>query len=329
MEGKIGSSTTHHTLFHGIISPKLEKEGLIMLNHLKRFSESEVASERLRIIEFYKQYGGLATFDAYGVTRQVISIWNKKIVKGQGRLDSLIPGSTTPIKQRQMTTDPLILSEIKRLRLAHYRLGKEKIKVFLDDYCLVSGLTPISVSTIGKIIKRNKLYYSKSNYRIYHIPKDQENINNKRNKKKRLRIKHSPQYTDLGHIQCDTVERIMDGIKYYFFDALDISGKFGLSLKYKTLTSKNMVDFYQLFKIVYPFIIKDWQSDNGHENLGMFDQRLTIEGIPHFFTYPRCPKINGVVERFNRTIQEEFIDQNLDIIHNEVEFNTRLADWNI
>lgn len=34
----------------------------------------------------------------------------------------------------------------------------------------------------------------------------------------------------------------------------------------------------------------------------------------HLFSYPRCPKINACIERYNRTIQEEFIDNHLDII---------------
>jgi len=38
-------------------------------------------------------------------------------------------------------------------------------------------------------------------------------------------------------------------------------------------------------------------------------------------------KINGVVERFNRTIQEEFIDNNLEIIHDPVLFTGKLIDY--
>ncbi len=33
------------------------------------------------------------------------------------------------------------------------------------------------------------------------------------------------------------------------------------------------------------------------------------------------------MERFNRTIQEEFIDNNLDTIHNPVLFNGKLIDY--
>ncbi len=73
--------------------------------------------------------------------------------------------------------------------------------------------------------------------------------------------------------------------------------------------------------------IKVWQSDNGSENLGEFDKALKKEGIPHLFSYLRCPKINTHIERYNRTIQEEFIDNHLDIIHDKKLFHQKLADY--
>lgn len=88
-----------------------------------------------------------------------------------------------------------------------------------------------------------------------------------------------------------------------------------------------MEDFYKRFNEVYPLTIKSWQSDNGKENLGEFGEELKREGIPHYFSYPRCPKINTYIERYNRTIQEEFINNNLDIIFDKEEFNKRLAEY--
>ena len=43
--------------------------------------------------------------------------------------------------------------------------------------------------------------------------------------------------------------------------------------------------------------IKVVQTDNGSEFLGVFDKYLKERGIEHKFTYPRCPKINGYIER--------------------------------
>ena len=71
-----------------------------------------------------------------------------------GCLDSLIPQSRRPKTLRQMRTDSDIISFIREIRERHPHIGKEKIKPLLDNYCRKRGIKPISVSTIGKIIKR-------------------------------------------------------------------------------------------------------------------------------------------------------------------------------
>ena len=103
--------------------------------------------------------------------------------------------------------------------------------------------------------------------------------------------------------------------------------RFALSLNYKQLSSRNMEDFYERFQSVYPGEIKTRQSDNGSENLGSFDAALKRDGIPHLFSYPRCPKINAYIERYNRTLQEEFIDNHLDLIHDKELFHRKLVDY--
>src|SRR5690606_27625425 len=91
----------------------------------------------------------------------------------------------------------------------------------------------------------------------------------------------------------------------------------------------NMKDFYLRFKTAYPGRIIRWQTDNGSENLGAFDLQLEKDGIPHLFIYPRCPKIDTFIERYNRTLQEEFVDYYLDIIHDPKLFNGKLVGWNL
>ncbi len=48
-----------------------------MLESLRRFSGSEVAKERLRIIKFYEKWGEKATKEAFAVDRKLISKWRK------------------------------------------------------------------------------------------------------------------------------------------------------------------------------------------------------------------------------------------------------------
>lgn len=104
--------------------------------------------------------------------------------------------------------------------------------------------------------------------------------------KKQLRIKHSPKPRGFGDIVSDTVERITDGIRDYFISTVDAKMKFALTLNYQRLTSKKMRDFYFRFKDVYPGKVAVWQSDNGGENLGVFDQQLAKDKIPIISSLP-------------------------------------------
>ncbi|MCX8031002.1 MAG: integrase core domain-containing protein, partial [Thermodesulfovibrionales bacterium] len=279
----------------------------------------------LNIIRFYEKHGEEATKEAFGVDRKLISKWRKRLKGNGGRLEALMPYSTRPKRTRKSKISHEIVDFIRGLRERYPRLGKEKIKPLLDEYCKDKGLKTVSEPTIGNIIKRHNFFFQKTG-RIYHNP-DSKWADNSKHRQKRTKVKHPPRHEELGHIVSDTIERITDGIKDYFFSAIDATGKFALTLNYKRQNSKNMKDFYERFKMVYPCEIKVWQSDNGSENLGEFDKALKKDGIPQLFSYPRCPKINAHIERYNRTIQEEFIDNHLDIIHDKRLFNQALADY--
>ncbi|WP_374134176.1 hypothetical protein [Candidatus Endomicrobiellum pyrsonymphae] len=45
-----------------------------------------------------------------------------------------------------------------------------------------------------------------------------------------------------------------------------------------------------------------------------FSKILKEEKIQQLFSYPRCPKINGYIERYNRTLGKEFINNIWSVI---------------
>ncbi len=50
--------------------------------------------------------------------------------------------------------------------------------------------------------------------------------------------------------------------------------------------------------------------------------------ITHWWTYPRSPKMNAHAERFNRTLQEQFMDDHEDLLFDDLAaVNRKLADW--
>ena len=45
-------------------------------------------------------------------------------------------------------------------------------------------------------------------------------------------------------------------------------------------------------------------------------------------SHPRSPKMNAHAERFNRTLQEQFVDYQEDLLFDDLAaFNQKLADW--
>lgn len=290
-----------------------------MVSSMRRFSQDEVAKERLRIIKYYARYGERATKEAFNVGRGTIFVWRKRLNLSSGKITSLIPFSTKPHNFRVMATDPRIFEYIKELRMKYPRLGKEKIYPLLVLFCKENGLVPIKESTIGKVIKRNNLYYFRQG-RLYHNP-NSGYATTKRLKEKRLRIKYAPRHTDVGHIQMDTMVTLATGVRRYVYSAIDTYFKFSLSLPYPKLNSVNTLDFFKHLLLIYPVKLKDIQTDNGLEFLGLFDDFLKEKGIPHIFSYPRCPKINSVVERYQRSLKEEFIGPNQE------DFPRNLGDY--
>lgn len=107
-----------------------------MLYSLRKFNENEIAQQRLKIIKFYEKYKEKATKEAFGVDRKLIYVWRKRMSDKGNRLLALVPNSTRPKIVRKMVTNPKIVAFIKKLREKYPRLGKEKIKPLLDEYCL-------------------------------------------------------------------------------------------------------------------------------------------------------------------------------------------------
>jgi len=225
-----------------------------------------------------------------------------------------------------MQTHPQVIAFIRKLRKKRKRIGKEKIKPLLDEYCTKEGLPTISESTIGKVIKRYNMFYCTPK-RIYHNPNSKW-ATKKRNYK--TKVKYSPKPKDFGYIEIDTIVKFIHGIKFYIFNAVDVKLKFQFSYGYGRATSRNAKDFYKKLELVYR--VKDGvrivQTDNGAEYHGEFADYLKAKGVKHVYIYPRCPKVNAFVERAKRTLQEEFVDDNLELAWKDIgEFNLALMDY--
>lgn len=272
--------------------------------------------QKIQIIKFFDKYGLAPTKDAFKISRSSIYLWKKKLKDSNGGLYSLINKSRCPKKVKTMYIETKTYEFIESLRKQYPTLSKDKIKPLLDEFCQSNNLPIISSSTIGKIIKRNNWFFYLHNRRK---PRSKQN-------KKRV---FGYEVKDIGDlIQLDAIVKFEQGVRRYLVTAIETKSKFAFAYSYKNLSSKSAADFIEKLIRVAPFEIKAIQTDNGSEFLKLADQKMQERGIVHFFTYPRSPKSNAFIERFNRTIQDEFINSHEQTLFaNTNVFNHQLMDY--
>ena len=80
--------------------------------------------------------------------------------------------------------------------------------------------------------------------------------------------------------------------------------------------------------IVAPFKIKRIQTDNGGEFEKHFKTFIRGQPIIHYHNYPSRPQSNAFIERFNRTIQEQYVQWHEDDLYDYIEeFNRKLMKY--
>ena len=194
-----------------------------------------------------------------------------------------------------MRVDYRITEFIREFREQHGNIDRRKIKIMLDAYCTEFNITPISTSLIGKIIRR-KHFFS-------HIPAPKR----KRLLFSRQRTKRSPKVTKSGYLELDSITVYVNNQRFLFITVMDVYTKIAWARLVPSLSAKQATLTLETFIARTQYTIHTVQTDNGSEFLGTFHTYLETKQIKHIFSYPRSPRVNGYIERFNRTIQEEFI----------------------
>lgn len=285
-----------------------------------RYMVTDKAKWRAKVVTFFEKYGLEATKEAFEIKKSSIYKWRKLLKDNQGRLEFLNDKSKVPKQKRLPQWHPQIIKFIKDLREQYPRLGKDKIKPFLDEFCLQNNLKTISCSTIGRIIKKKRFFFNPK--KVTHFGK----IVTIKYKKKLRRKEYLLKYPgDL--LQIDSICRFKDGIKRYILTAIDCKSDFSFAYGYSTLSSKSALDFFQKLEQIAPFQIKAIQTDNGLEFEKYFREYLEKKGITHFWNYPKHPQLNAKIERFNRTLQEEFLDWHWNLFYDLEKLNQKLIDW--
>jgi len=280
------------------------------------------AEIRLKIINYWQKHGLEATIDAFGAKRSTIYGWWKIYKKSGYKVESLNPGKQVRHNLNKREVHPKILTEIKRLRLEVCpNMGKAKVKKNLDKFCLKNNLLIYSESKIGRIIKEKKIYHHRQ--KVSHFGKVKQGNKQKKKRKPNKFTANIP--GDL--VEVDTIVKFIWGVKRYIITAVDIKTRYAFAYAYKRHDSHSARDFFQKLEEVFPYKIKAVQTDNGSEFHKYFRNYLQINNITHYWNYPGRPYRQGHVEKYNRTIQEEFIDWNEVLLEDVNQFNQKLINW--
>ena len=300
-----------------IVSYKLYNEEMKTLKNILSFEESDIAQLRLHVLQFGQKYGWEAACQEFNVSKTTYFRWQAMLRDSGGKLLSLMPKSTTPHKTRDSKVNHLIVSQVIKIRTQYGNIGKDKIKVMIDQYAASLGLKTISSSTIGRIIKQHQLYQ-----------KPILSYSRRKSQYAKDRTHHAPHITQPGYLEIDCVMAKICSYNVYFVTGVDVYTKLAQAQPlYSPPTSQATKNALLSFQSKIPYPIKTVQTDNGSEFLDKFHTCLENAHLQHVFTLPHSPKINGCIERFNRTLREEFLQTKRSIYKDISCLDKQLELW--
>jgi transposase InsO family protein len=282
----------------------------------KKIGLPREARKRLEWIIWYETFGecnARATCRHFGISPKVFYYWRKRFFNGS--LYDLQDLSHRPYRTRASELSSLQIGRIVQLRRQYMCYSKMKLAIlYREEYN-----EPISTWKIQRVIQEFKLYPNR---------KKAESIARKRKRAwQKKRITELGKVNHAGFLFCiDTIVRHIDGQHCYIFTAIDRYSRFAFAHAYSHHSSAAAADFLRKLHEIVEGKVVNIQTDNGSEFHLHFAQAAKELGIQHWWSRVRTPKDNAVCERFNRTLQEEFIGQG-NAISNVHHFNKKLIDW--
>ena len=251
----------------------------------------------------------------FGISRKTFYRWLPRFEKDF--LRGLEDRSRAPRRRRTREYTPLQYERIVHLRRQHLRYGKMKLlELYRRRHAEDHG---ISAWKVQCVIHASGLYYE---------PAKQARMNRKRARTQaRRKITELKRKPVSGFLLCiDTVVRHVRGAKRYIMTAIDRHTKVAFARMYTSHSSASARDFLTRLHLLLDGKIENIQTDNGSEFHLHFDKACEALRLEHYWSRAKTPKDNAVNERFNRTLQDEFLSFG-NMTDDTVLFNRRLTDW--
>lgn len=276
-------------------------EKWVLLRALGKDSLSLRAQEKLEWIIFYHNISGrnaLSTSSYFGINPKTLHKWLGRF--NEKNLYSLEEQSRRPQKVRGWMVTREEETNIVSLRKRNLEFGKKKLQVlYKKEY--------------GKKISTWKIERVTRKYSLYPDPVKHDCLVEKRRKSKpKIRIntvkeqlKQIKEFGFLWHI--DAIIIWWYGQRRIIFTAIEDITKIAFARVYKTNTSGFAEDFLKRLMYLAEGKINIMHQDNGSEFQGAFEKACETLGILQIYSRPYTPKDNPSLEKFNDTIQREWL----------------------
>jgi transposase InsO family protein len=280
------------------------------------------ARERLRVewmVFYYTMGKENATFTAqhFGISRKTFYKWSKRFKNSKYDVHSLADRSRAPHRKKQWEVSLIQEERIRRLRKRYPYYGKKKLKVLYEKEYSAG----ISTWKIERVIRRYKLYPDRVKA---------EKIAKKRARAGQKPKKRITQLMKEGRpcflFQLDTIVIYSNNLKRYILTGVDHATKLGYARMYKNKSSRAAADFLYRLRYLVGQPIENLQTDNGSEFAWEFENATAKLGIQRYFSRVKTPKDNSEIERFNQTLEYEWL-YNSNLSLDPEEFNPRLTEW--
>ena len=262
---------------------------------------SRTAQVRLEMLDWHEHHGRNVSRTArhFGFSRPTVYRWQARY--DRHRLETLESRPSWPIRRRRPTWTLAQFVAVRRLRAQYPRWGKDKLAVLLRR----EGM-PLSVSMVGRILDRLR--------RTGELREPaRRGISARRRSWRRPHAVRKPRDFvavrpgDL--VQVDTLDvRPLPGLVLKQFTARDVVSRWDVLELRSTASARSAVAILDALAARLPFGVRALSVDNGSEFMAEFEQVCAERDIALLTLPPRSPKLNGSVERANRTHTEEFYE---------------------
>ncbi len=272
------------------------------LKHLAKLQPPVLSAEakrRLKWLEYYQAHDCNASLTCrhFDISRPTLYRW---LGRYQPRnLSSLEDRSCVPRRRRVPTWTLAQMAAVRRLRELYPRWGKDKLVVLLRR----EGVK-LSTSMVGRILSRLKATGQ------LHEPQRGRGKARPAGRVRPYAVRKPKGYRveepgDL--VQIDTLDvRLCAGCEYKQFTARDMVSRWDVVAAGRRATARAAAKFLEQVEARMPFRVKGVQIDGGSEFMGEFEEACRVKGLQLIVLPPRSPKLNGSVERAQRTHTEEF-----------------------